>query len=66
MQQPVEVSKSRGRDAIMGRMIANTMVLLVSLLAPGAGGAAPQGDRPKLIRTGRVQVDNSQHQALTS
>src|SRR4051812_14068686 len=46
MQQRVEVSKACGRDAIMGRMIANTMVLLVSLLAQGAGGAAPQASDP--------------------
>jgi hypothetical protein len=38
----VEVSKACGRDAIMGRMTANTLVLLVSLLVPGASGAAPQ------------------------
>ena len=30
----------------MGRMNANTMVLLVSLLAPGAGPAAPQASDP--------------------
>ena len=30
----------------MGRMIANTMVLLVSLFAPGASGAAPQASDP--------------------
>ena len=46
MQQRVEVSKACGRDAIMGRMIANTMVLLVSLFAPGASGAAPQASDP--------------------
>ena len=42
----MEVSKACGRDAIMGRMIANTMVLLVSLFAPGASGAAPQASDP--------------------
>ena len=29
-------------------------------------GAVGNGDRPKLTRTGGVQVDNFQHQALTS
>src|SRR4051794_21536726 len=46
MQRRVEVSKACGRDGIMGRMIANTMVLLVSLLAQGASGAAPQASDP--------------------
>ena len=46
MQRRVEVSKACGRDAIMGRMIANTMVLLVSLFATGASGAAPQASDP--------------------
>jgi hypothetical protein len=46
MQQRVDVSKACGRDAIMGRMIANTMVLLVSLFAPGASGAVPQASDP--------------------
>src|SRR3954453_2965016 len=45
-QRRVEVSKARGGDAIMGRMIVNTTVLLVSLFAPGASGAAPQASDP--------------------
>src|SRR5262245_22937011 len=46
MQQRVEVSKACGRDAIMGRMITNTMVLRGSLFAPGASGVAPQASDP--------------------
>jgi hypothetical protein len=43
MQRRVETSKACGRDAIMGRMIANTMALRVSLFAPSASGLAPNG-----------------------
>ena len=46
MEQRVEVSKACGRDAIMGRMVANSMVLLVSLFAPGASRAAAQASDP--------------------